>query len=242
MIQEKIIITLCKIQKKFKKKETIFDYYDLLRELHSRLKPKTYLEIGIRNGVSLALAMPSTICYGVDPEPNIKVDLSEKTKIFSMTSDDFFGKYDELILDNKKIDFAFIDGMHLFDFVLRDFINTEKNCHKKSIITLHDTIPKDEITSRRIRETDHWTGDVYKIIPILKKYRPDLKILNTDIAPSGLTIIKNLNPKSTVLEDNYDKIVEEFMNMEYSEIDENKEEILGIKKFQKYKRFLRRYI
>jgi hypothetical protein len=43
--------------------------------------------------------------------------------------------------------------LHWFEFALRDFINVEKNANKKSIIAVHDILPKDEITSRRNRET-----------------------------------------------------------------------------------------
>lgn len=204
------VIDNSNIQKKYFKS---LEYYKYLKNIQNKLNPKTYLEIGVRNGASIVLAPKSATCYGVDPVPAIRVNLSKKTKIYPQTSDDFFKQNENL----PTFDLAFIDGMHLFDFVLRDFINTEKHCHKNSTIVLHDTVPKDEITARRNRCTDFWTGDVYKIILILKKYRPDLEVHNLDIKPSGLAIVKNLNPESTTLSDNYDKIIEEYINMAYEE-------------------------
>lgn len=201
-------------------------YYVDLEYIHKKLKPKKYLEIGVRNGVSIVMANKNTECIGIDPYPAIKVNLSDKTKIFDLTSDEFFEKNpvgSDLV---KNIDLAFIDGMHLFEFVLRDFINTEKCCHKNSIILLHDTMPKDEITSRRDRCTDFWTGDVFKMILILKKYRPDLSIYNLNSEPSGLAVVKNLDPTSKVLEENYEEILKEYTDFAYTE---NINDILDIK-------------
>ena len=157
------------------------DYYNLLELLHKEFKPKKYLEVGIRNGDSLSLADGNTFCIGIDPAYHIKAALSDNTYVFKMTSDAFFEKYSENGCLASHIDMAFIDGMHLFEYVLRDFINIEKRCASKdSFIVLHDTVPRDKVTSERNRTTNFWTGDVFKIILILKKYRPDLKIYNAD--------------------------------------------------------------
>ena len=37
---------------------------------------------------------------------------------------------------------AFIDGMHLFEFALRDFINTERHCSPKAVIVFDDILPR----------------------------------------------------------------------------------------------------
>ena len=124
-----------------------------------------------------------------------------------MTSDDFFEKIDlKKAFNKKKIDLAFIDGMHLFEFALRDFINVEKNCHKDSTIIFHDTIPLSKETSTRDQPIGFWTGDVYKVVLILKKYRPDLAIYNFPESP-GACVVKNMGAHSCALKDNYDKIV-----------------------------------
>jgi hypothetical protein len=60
---------------------------------------------------------------------------------------------------------------------------------------------------------DFWTGDIWKIIPTLKKYRPDLTVLMFDCPPTGLLLLANLNAYSTALQDNYDQIVAEHRNL-----------------------------
>jgi hypothetical protein len=58
-----------------------------------------------------------------------------------------------------------------------------------------------------------WTGDVWKVVAILKKYRPDLLVTPVNCPPTGLVLVSNLNPKSTVLEDHYTQIVAEFRSI-----------------------------
>lgn len=214
------------------------DYRDNLLYLHNLVKPEVYVEIGVETGRSLMLAKDTSLAIGVDPEPKISVELSKNIQVFKMTSDDFFKNEAEKTLNGKKIDLAFIDGLHWFEFALRDFINVEKNANKKTIITVHDILPKDEITSRRNRETGFWTGDVYKFVLILRKYRPDLKIFNSDIAPAGLSIITNLDPQSTILEDNYEQIYQDYINYDFANIEANKLEKLNIKRDAYYTNFL----
>ena len=210
------------------------DYRDNLQFLHKQVNPKIYLEIGVETGRSLILANDDTLAIGVDPQPMIQVPLKSRTFVFKKTSDDFFKNDANQILDGSTIDLAFIDGMHLFEFVLRDFINVEKYSSKNSIITVHDILPKSELTASRVRETGFWTGDVYKFVLILKKYRPDLKMFNSNIAPAGLAIIGNLNPESKILEEKYDAIVDEFMNFSYDELEKDKENMLSIEADSKF--------
>lgn len=188
------------------------DYLDILKKLHSLLQPKTYVEIGIENGRSFRLSYSSTISIGIDPQPKLK-EYPASAKIFALTSNDVFAQYDIISeLNGNPIDLAFIDGLHLFDQSLQDFINLEKYSHKKTVICFHDTLPLDKITSQRNFSTMFWSGDVWKIVPLLKQYRPDLTLFTVATKPTGLTIVTNLDPYSQVLEKNYNEIVNEYMN------------------------------
>jgi hypothetical protein len=59
----------------------------------------------------------------------------------------------------------------------------------------------------------HWTGDVWKLYPILTEFRPDLEITILDCPPTGLVMIRNMDAKSTVLRDNYDAIVARYIDV-----------------------------
>ena len=101
--------------------------------------------------------------------------------------------------------------MHLFEFVLRDFINTEKYADWSSVIVFDDQLPRNVDEAARNRHTGAWTGDVYKIIPVLQRYRPDLRIAVMDTQPTGVMVVLGLDPTSTVLADKYDEIMETYL-------------------------------
>ncbi len=195
-------------------------YMSVLREIHLRSEPKSYFEIGALFGDTLRQA--SCPAVAVDPHFQLRQDAPlnlEQVTLREMTSDDYFASHDPIKDLGRSIDLAFLDGMHEFPFLLRDFINTEKYCHRRSIIAMHDCIPLDCHMTRLFRDmaverpTNHpgcWAGDVWKMIPVLRRYRPDLEISCLNAAPTGLAICRNVDPHSTVLADNYDAILAEW--------------------------------
>ena len=198
--------------------QIIQNYYDYLRLIHHFLHPRTYVEIGYRKGESLCLASPATLTLGIDPNPLVQLPANSRIKTYTMTSDDFFRDYDlRLELGGRDLDLAFIDGMHLFEFVLRDFINLERYATRQTAILLHDCLPLDDITSRRERTTSVWTGDVWKVLHCLVKYRPDLAILLLeDAQPSGLALVSGLDPENTVLRDREQEILDTYLPLGFS--------------------------
>lgn len=193
------------------------EYYAVLHKLHEFFKPATYLEVGVRNGVSLNLANNGTLAYGIDPAPDIYQPLDAFKKIYPCTSDEFFERFElneELRLP---IDMGFIDGMHLFEFAFRDFIHMEAICGPNSLIVVHDTYPGDAVVANRERTTQVWCGDVFKLLAILKEFRPDLELLHLDSGPSGILLVKNLDPGSTILRDNYAAIVSRYSSVPFPE-------------------------
>jgi hypothetical protein len=96
------------------------------------------------------------------------------------------------------------------------------------MIAIHDCLPIDVFMAGRQDDPERrraegskqhrwWTGDVWKLIPILKFWRPDLNIICVDCAPTGMLLVTNLNPESRTLTENYHIIVEEFANLELYE-------------------------
>ena len=57
---------------------------------------------------------------------------------------------------------AFIDGMHLSEFALRDFIGVERLSRWTGVAIFDDMLPGVEEAGRD-RRTRAWTGDVYKV-------------------------------------------------------------------------------
>jgi hypothetical protein len=201
------------------------NYLLVLTRLHRVLRPRRYFEIGTREGNSLRIAAGH--CVAVDPEFALNADVLKgkaSCLMFQTTSDAFFDEQDVSSLLGGKIDLAFLDGMHLFEYLLRDFINTEKHCRPNSVIAIHDCIPVELSIARRNeldfvpsqipRHQQWWAGDVWKVIPVLLHFRPDLKVYCFDASPTGLVLITGLDPNSQVLASNYFKILEEYGTIE----------------------------
>jgi predicted O-methyltransferase YrrM len=205
------------------------DYLQSLAAIHALVKPRTYLEIGVAKGHTLALAGPLTRAIGVDPEPVLAQPPAANARVYALTSDEFFAHTDVTReFGGLPVDLAFIDGMHLFDFALRDFIAVERLCARESAVLVHDTYPLDSITAGRERTTHFWSGDIWRLVLALKKYRPDLSIQTIAAAPTGLTLIRGLDPASNVLSAQRDAIIEEFRALEFDAIENDKPAVLNV--------------
>jgi predicted O-methyltransferase YrrM len=178
-------------------------YRDILAQLHEALEPSCYLEIGVRHGHSLALANCPAI--GVDPKPELAVALPSAAQIVVSTSDDFFAGPHEQML-TRRPDLVFIDGMHLFEFALRDFMHVERAASPCALVVIDDIFPNHPAQAARERRTNAWTGDVWKLHDCLRTHRPDLFLLALDAAPAGLLLIAGLDRNNRVLWDEYNPI------------------------------------
>ena len=197
-------------------------YTQLLQRILDATRPRTYLEIGVAAGDSLQLVKAPTLAIGVDPEPTIPWALEANHRVFAETSDAFFAGHDvRAEFGGLPVDLAFIDGMHHFEYALRDFANLERHCAPQSTILIHDTYPLDRVTAERDRVRPFWTGDIWRLVVLLKKYRPGLAIQTIATAPSGLTLVRNLDPGSRLLLERHDELCREFLALDYSFIEDD---------------------
>jgi predicted O-methyltransferase YrrM len=193
-------------------------YRDVLRRLHELCKPQSYLEIGVETGATLALARGAERAVGIDPDQSrLRQDLLPPcARVFAQTSDDFFAQHTCAgVFGAQALDLAFIDGMHWFEYALRDFINVEAWSKADGVVVLHDCLPVFPLTASRERRTKFWVGDVWKVVPILREYRPELRIKIVATAPSGLCVVRGLDPASRVLPEKIAAIVEQYRAREY---------------------------
>jgi hypothetical protein len=165
--------------------EMLWNRIALVNLLLSKFENPNYLEIGCASNklFSSIFAINKT---GVDPESGGTI---------RKTSDDFFK------FNKKKFDVIFIDGLHTYDQVRKDIINSLKSLtHKKvSFIALHDMLPRNWKEQHiPVISRGAWNGDVWKIAFELKETQGiEFKILRID---NGIGVIKVLK-KNIVLKD-----------------------------------------
>jgi hypothetical protein len=176
--------------------------HDLLRGLHEGLAPRTYLEIGVNEGASLCLSRTKSI--GVDPDFRVRSPLSCDLDLVKVKSDEFFTWPDPLAhFDGVPVDLAFIDGMHLSEFAVRDFINVERHLAPAGVTVFDDILPRNVLEASRIRRTGAWAGDVYKAVQVIARNRPDLVVVLINTWPTGTAIVVGGDASSDVLQQAY---------------------------------------
>jgi len=158
-----------------------FDRIAVVNLLLRKFSAPAYLEIGCATN-SLFNAVPALNKTGVDPSAGGNV---------RATSDEFFAT-------NKVFyDVVFIDGLHTYEQVRRDVINSIKCLNRGGWIALHDMLPRNWIEQHipPISEST-WTGDVWKLAFELRKTDGiEFKILKID---HGVGVIKVIDPDVTL--------------------------------------------
>lgn len=161
--------------------------YEFLAMLHRELKPRGYLEIGVRYGDSLRLAQCPAI--GVDPVPPA-VHLPPHHSFYGMTSDQFFSEvWTPHSQVNFPMDLVYIDGMHLYEFALRDFLNVARYANPNTVVVFDDTHPYSQSIATREQPPGDWTGDVWKTMEVIKAVPGLFSWAEVDVSPTGAFVV-----------------------------------------------------
>lgn len=189
---------------------------ELINGLIKKNKYSTYLEIGVNTpsqpGYNWSNVLVETK-HGVDPN----VDTT-----FRMTSDEFFEKHIQ-----QKYDIIFVDGLHIFEQVYRDIVNSLLNLNEGGIIVVHDCNPMTEITQRRLRASDAWHGDVWKSIIKLRMENPELEIHTVD-TDEGCGLIRKGSQELLI-------VSEEINVYEFSFLEKNRKKALNLISTEEFK-------
>jgi hypothetical protein len=214
--------------------------HDLMTVLHRTLAPRTYIEVGVFRGASLKLArcpavgidpapqvarrLPATTQviattgddFFAQPRPLERVFSREGVPASALVRRPQLLKHWLQGVPRRSdgerfAELALIDGMHHAEFALRDFMNVERNSAPWSVIVFDDTLPENHEQALRARATEAWTGDVFRVEQILKKYRPDLVTVRVDIYTGALLVFAP-NHLDQRLTNSYDQIVAEYVH------------------------------
>ena len=149
------------------------DYFrwDLIDYLIQRNKFENYLEIGCD-----------------DDQLFSKVNIRNKIGVDPVSGGNIRKKSDDFFSTNKdKFDLVFIDGLHIYEQVKKDILNSLKFLNENGMILVHDCLP-DSLSKQAVpRYKMKWNGDVWKAIVDLRQ-REDLEIYTCEI-DEGIGII-----------------------------------------------------
>ena len=167
------------------------NYYrwDLIEYLIKKNNYTNYLEIGCdQNQLFSKVVVKNKI--GVDPVSGGNV---------RKTSDVFFKS------NKDKFDIVFIDGLHTYDQVKKDILNSVNCLNENGIILVHDCMP-DSLGKQAVpRYKMQWNGDVWKAIVDLRQ-KEDLDIYTCEMDQGIGIITKKKNSSLLILDKPIHKI------------------------------------
>ena len=127
--------------------------WDLIEYLINKYKYSDYLEIGCDQD-QLFSKVKIKNKTGVDPTNGGNI---------RKTSDEFFKE------NKKKFDIIFIDGLHTYNQVKKDILNSISCLKDEGIVLVHDCMP-DSLSKQAVpRYRMSWNGDVWKAIVDLRQ-------------------------------------------------------------------------
>ena len=122
--------------------------WDLIKRIIKEKKFNSYLEIGCDDDYSFS-----------------QIEVEKKIGVDPYSGGNYKGTSDEFFLKNSEcFDCIFIDGLHEYDQVYKDIINSLKFLNEDGIILLHDCLPPSIHQQAVPRYKRTWNGDVWKAI------------------------------------------------------------------------------
>ena len=179
--------------------------YDIINKIIIKRNYTSYLEIGcFKDETFNQINIKKKI--GVDPVSGGNL---------RMTSDQFF------IENKEKFDLIFIDGLHVYEQVIKDIFNSIKVLKENGIILVHDCLPRKLWYQTPTRMSDTWNGDVWKAIVECRT----LENIDTYtcLADEGIGVIK-VQKNNNLLNIN----LSNFKNLKYKEYYTNRESLMNI--------------
>mgnify|MGYP001980840259 FL=1 len=179
---------------------------------------KSYLEIGtFKDDLFSNIVCEDKI--GVDPVSGGNV---------RKTSDEFFAD------NTKKFDLIFIDGLHHYDQVKKDILNSISILESNGIILMHDCMPRDYYYQAVPRSQFNWNGDTWKAF---------LEIRSNDnydsyccYADEGIGVILK-RPNKNKLNLN----IEKFKNFNFNLYVENYQKFLNLIEYEELIKIVKSY-
>jgi hypothetical protein len=106
-------------------------------------------------------------------------------------SDDFFKK------NTKYFDVIFIDGLHVYDQVRRDVVNSIKFLKPRGWVAIHDMLPYDALSEHVPNiSPGPWFGDVWKVaFELASSAGIEFKLIKID---GGVGLFRVIDPSATL--------------------------------------------
>jgi len=152
-----------------------------------------FLELGLNKGETFNEIIPyATHLHGVDISLGLipkkikdKVD-NNFINLYESTTDNFFENIDP----NFRVDVAFIDADHTFEFVKKDFKNVLNILSPGGIILMHD---QDPLSYDFVSNENKLCGNAYKMVNYFIDNHPECNIVTLPLEIAGISMVQRKN-------------------------------------------------
>ena len=186
--------------------------WDLIEYLINKYKYSDYLEIGCDQDQLFS-----------------KVRIKNKTGVDPISGGNIRKTSDEFFRENKnKFDIIFIDGLHTYNQVKKDILNSISCLKDEGIVLVHDCMP-DSLSKQAVpRYRMSWNGDVWKAIVDLRQ-NENLEIYTCKI-DQGIGVIKKKRNSSIL------KIEKNIKDLKFKDYYKNYEKYLRVVDLEEFQR------
>ena len=169
----------------------------------------SYLEIGVDHGQTFG-ALSAAHKTAVDPDFKfIPPDNTATIEFCRATSDEYFAKF---CPTGRYFDVVYIDGLHIFEQVLRDLLNAALRLAPGGVIIIDDILPASyqsamplineafQVRDRlaldhpSLRNDNTWMGDVYKLAFFIETFMQQLSYATVQENHGQLIVWSSVRP------------------------------------------------
>jgi hypothetical protein len=185
---------------KFNWEKTNLSRLKIINHHLAKSRSKKYLEIGCDKNL-IFNNVRANLKIGVDPTSGGN----------RRCTSDFFFKNNTIFFD-----VIFIDGLHEYTQVRKDFLNSLKFLKNDGCIIIHDLIPRTWLEEHVPRLSSTWCGDIWKISYEIKKAKHlTFELLLVDF---GVGIVKKINNNYYLPKIDFDKKKFNFFYKNYKKL------------------------
>jgi hypothetical protein len=213
---------------------------DAIQTLIDKKGFKKYLEIGVFLG-HLFFEVKAKEKVAVDPEhyygwfKRLKRSISKKNpstltaSSYKLTSDKFFSDVAPELYKEKDLDLSFVDGLHEYQYALRDVENSLKYIKRDGVVMMHDCNPMSKEANDSFENWKNsgykgfWNGDVWKAVVHLRSTRNDINVFVLD-SDHGLGVVTYGQPETML---NFTP--QQIAGFTYEDLERNRKEWLNLK-------------
>ena len=190
--------------------------WDLINQIIELKKFNSYLEIGCDDDHAFS-----------------QIKLKDKIGVDPHSGGNFRGTSNEFFLKNeRKFDCIFIDGLHEFDQVNQDILNSLDNLSENGIILLHDCLPQSLSQQAVPRHQWVWNGDVWKCI-VKFRCRDNLDIITCKI-DHGISMIRKIKNK-----DKLNLIINDYKKLKFENFYYNHKDYMRIMEYNEVLEYIK---